>query len=128
MKRTKTLGAIVATVLGAMRAFADPTPLDDREYDGRWWSYTVDARGDAVITGVSDASGDVHIPSSVNGYTVRTIEDEAFYNSDNYDWMTSVEIPNTVTNISGAFKYCSGLVEVTVPGVNRWLRSCCRIR
>ena len=116
MKLTKTLGIFAATVLGAMRVFAEPTPLDDHYYDGRWWSCMVDAHGDAVITGVDDASGDVHIPSAVNGHTVRTIEDEAFYNSDNYDLMTSVEIPNTVTNISGAFKYCSGLGEVTVPG------------
>lgn len=112
----KALGVIVAMVLGAMRVFADPTPLDDYEYDGRWWSCMVDARGDAVITGVDDASGDVHIPSVVNEHTVRAIKEEAFYDSSNYDLMMSVEIPNTVTNISGAFKYCSGLVEVTVPG------------
>lgn len=114
MKRTKTLGAIVATVLGAMRVFADPTPLDDHEYDGRWWSYTVDARGDAVITGVDDASGDVHIPSVLNGHTVRAIEERAFYYSDNSDQMTSVEIPNSVTNISGAFRNCYALETVVM--------------
>lgn len=60
--------------------------------------------------------GDIIIPESVTyqgvEYSVTSIGDAFFY----CDKMTSVSIPNTVTNICGsAFSYCSGLSEIIIP-------------
>jgi hypothetical protein len=54
----------------------------------------------------------VVLPSTVNGYPVTTIADNAFKNSD----VTSVVIPATVTDIGWfAFYGCVSLRSVTVP-------------
>ena len=66
-----------------------------------------------TITGYTDAcTGDVTIPSSIDGYSVISIGGNAFYGCLG---LTSITIPNSVTSIAiNAFKDCSGLTSVTV--------------
>ena len=47
-----------------------------------------------VIKG--DYSGDISIPSHVNGYTVTCIGEQAFFNSFS---LASISLPNTITTI-----------------------------
>ena len=69
--------------------------------------------GDATITGVSPAEGDITIPASIGNNTVTCIGNWAFYDCSG---LTSVTIPAGVTNIGdSAFSYCSGLTSVTIP-------------
>ena len=66
-----------------------------------------------TITGYTDAcTGDVTIPSSIDGYSVISIGENAFYGCLG---LTSITIPESVTSIAiNAFKDCSGLTSVTV--------------
>jgi len=67
----------------------------------------------AYVTDSPDASGDVLIASTYNGYPVTSIGDWAF---EFCGGMTSVTIPDSVTNIgSGAFFVCSSLTGAVIP-------------
>lgn len=74
--------------------------------------------------------GAVSLPGSINGLTVVAIGTNCFYSCSN---LTSVTIPNTVTNIqSGAFENCAGLTSLRLPasvtaiGINAF-NSCVRL-
>lgn len=57
-------------------------------------------------------SGDVVIPSKVEGYTVTGINETAFYGKET---ITSIVIPDTVTYLDiGAFMGCSNLKSITL--------------
>ena len=59
----------------------------------------------------SEVSGDIEIPSTVDGQTVTSIPYDVFSNCTN---LTSVTIPSTVTSISyDAFSNCTNLTSVT---------------
>lgn len=75
-------------------------------------TFTVDA--DGTLTGVTlNGATDIVIPSKVGTRTVRSIGYCAMTNLD----ITSVTIPDTITNIGGyAFWKCSKLSGVTIPG------------
>lgn len=76
---------------------------------GRTWEYTVSDNG-VTITGVSDASGEIEIPSTLNGLAVKSIGDSAFIGCRE---LTGISIPDCVTNISkAAFKNCTALESV----------------
>lgn len=70
---------------------------------------------EVTITGLKNEgmSGAIVIPSKINGYSVTSIGDWAFWNCSS---LTSVTIPNTITSIGGyAFWNCSSLTSVTIP-------------
>ena len=72
------------------------------------------ADGEVIITNCnSDASGDLRIPSEIEGYPVTIIGDFAFSDCTG---LTSVTIPDSVTIIGEcAFYGCTGLTSVTIP-------------
>jgi hypothetical protein len=81
-----------------------PSPAGDFSYD------TIN--GAIIITGYYGAGSDIGIPSTINGLPVVGIGYGAF---DSYGSLTSVTIPNSVTNIGDyAFEYCYNLTSVTI--------------
>ena len=69
--------------------------------------------GDCIASIRTDYSGSITIPSVVNGYTVTTIGDFAFFHCES---LTSISIPKTVTIIkSFSFDGCWALTSITLP-------------
>ena len=110
----KKRGATLLTVLFALVLFlsvnctltARAVTVDDLTYE------IVD--GEVTITGCnSDASGELIIPATIEGYSVTRIGSMAFSYCTS---LTSVTIPDTVTSIGfSAFSYCTSLTSVTIP-------------
>ena len=72
--------------------------------------------GAITITGYSGSGGAVLIPVTINGYPVTGIGEGAFVH---YLSLTSVTIPNSITNIGGyAFQSCYSLTNITVVAGN----------
>ncbi|GHV11718.1 hypothetical protein FACS189491_03450 [Spirochaetia bacterium] len=98
----------IAALLGmaALNAWAQAAPASDFKYD-------LDKAGTGVlIEKYLGKSAVVRIPEIIEGYPVTAIGEGAF--SENHG-ITSVVIPNSVTEIgAGAFYYCS-LKTVTLP-------------
>jgi hypothetical protein len=73
--------------------------------------------GAITITGYTGANGAIVIPATTNGYSVVSIDYRAFFNGQgvNYSQLTSIMIPDSVTNIGDfAFYGCSGLTNVNL--------------
>ncbi len=85
------------------------------------YTYTV-ADGKATITTCDeDASGDITIPSTLGGYSVSSINDDAFENCDS---LTSINIPDSIASISkGVFSVCDSLSSITVSENNQFYSS-----
>lgn len=73
------------------------------------------------ITGHTDPTGALVIPSHINGKPVTTIEYQAFKDCTE---LTSVVMPDTVTTIShAAFSGCANLVSVRMPDTLHTIRN-----
>ena len=85
----------------------------ERTDAGGQWMYTLEDGG-ATITGcVGVGSGELVIPSEIDGYQVKAIGEYAFEKSES---LTGVTIPDSVTSIGeGAFLSCTGLTGITIP-------------
>src|ERR1035438_5962430 len=94
LKRTIALALFCSTALVSVAQFA----------------YTNNS-GVITITKYTGSDSVVIIPSTIYGVPVTAIGDYAF---DYYSALTSVTIPDTVTNIdTAAFMACTGLSQVT---------------
>jgi|GEM_PF-425485 len=70
--------------------------------------------GQVTITGYVGPGGDIAIPSTIGGYPVTVINNQAFYQCTS---ITSVVIPDGVRTIGDyAFRLCTSLTSVTIPG------------
>jgi len=91
--------ALFATCLPALPLTAQAAAQKTSGY----YTYTV-ANGEATITACDTAiSGDVVIPSTLGGYPVTTIAQDAFNSCEN---ITSLTIPSSVKTIQ-AYTFCS---------------------
>jgi len=112
-----------AAVLFACTAWAK-TYQQSAMTNGRKWWYYLDSSGNAVIEHENSsttytaaisitATGDLDIPSSLDGHPVVGIGDKAFYACNK---MTSVTIPSGVKDIGfAAFYNCTTLETVNLP-------------
>jgi len=79
------------------------------------WTYIVE-NGGATIT-ASTATGDVIIPSELDGYAVKKVGNgyPSIFGNPNTS-VTSITIPDSVTSIGGsAFQECTSLTGVIIP-------------
>lgn len=99
--------------LRSMAGGADPDGPDVPAHS-EGLHYTLKDDGTYEVDSMWDCT-DLHvvIPSEVDGITVTSIGEYAFYYCDS---MTGLTIPNSVTTIrAGAFKNCTSLTSVTLP-------------
>ena len=108
IRRLARAAAILALAVAPHLALADSWT----DANGFTWSYSVD-NGDATITGVSPAEGDITLPASIGNNRVSRIGDGAFSGCSG---LRSVTILDSVKRIgNNAFRDCSGLTSVTIP-------------
>lgn len=76
------------------------------------YTYILDSRGKAVITGYTGSDTEIQIPETIDGHTVIRIAEDAFKGKTA---MTSVSIPDSVLSIEcGAFSDCTALENVNL--------------
>ena len=82
------------------------------------YTYSVYNLTATIIDCDESAIGNLVIPEKIGLYTVVAIESQAFHNCN---YLTSVSIPKTVTNIGNvAFAYCSSLTSISVDAANEY--------
>ena len=87
--------------------------LQAASVDDLTFSLTGDGTEYSVTDCQESASGSLDIPEEYNGLPVTSIGDYAIYNCR---WLTSVNIPGSVTSIeTGAFQYSTRLTSVNIP-------------
>jgi hypothetical protein len=110
MKRTLIVIALIAALIAPIWA-----QNEGRTSDGFGW----DREGNGIsIWSYNGTAKDVRIPDRINNLPVVRIANGAFQagQEDNTFGITSVVIPNTVTNIGdSAFRSQSNLTSVTLP-------------
>ncbi|MDD5858504.1 MAG: leucine-rich repeat domain-containing protein [bacterium] len=80
------------------------------DYVSNGWKYTI-SDGVVTVTGYTGSSTSITIPSTLGGYPVKKIGNNAFENSS----IRSVVIPEGIISIgTAAFKNCSALNSVTI--------------
>src|SRR5215831_16497344 len=73
--------------------------------------------GTITVTGYTGPGGNVTIPSTINSHPVTALAHDAFILQDH---VTSITVPNSVTNVggAGAFWLCASLTNITVDPLN----------
>lgn len=88
------------------------------------FSYSIKGNGTAVITGYDweNSTGDVYVPSMIDGYTVTSIGDEAFmiYNEKiksgwEYTPAYNIHLPDTITSIGNKAFFGAHISGINIP-------------
>ena len=102
------LAAVLLMVLATNGAMADEDVFTSGDYQ-----YCILEDGTAEITRYSGEDSVLKIPNTLDGKTVTSIGDQAFYLCSA---LTNIEMPDSVTSIGdGAFAECSSLTSIELP-------------
>ena len=90
-----------------------PVSMSVTSYESGDYTYTVDDNGNATITSYNGSETNLVVPSSLDGYTVSAIGENAFSNAIELE---EVNIPNSVTEIGAkCFMNCTSLKSISIP-------------
>lgn len=118
MKKLLSLVLAIAIIICAVPIGAFTFAVSAEEFEGTegYYSYEVENEQATIIDVDSSISGNITIPSTLGGYPVTVINEQAF--CDCYA-LESVVIPSSVTNIaSQAFYNCASIKEIVVDSNN----------
>jgi hypothetical protein len=96
MKAKRSLIQICLLCAAMLPALVQAQDAYSTNADGSIYTYSTNADGSANIVAYAGPPWVVTIPTNINGLTVTSIGDSAFYNCST---LTSVTIPNSVTSI-----------------------------
>jgi hypothetical protein len=103
---------LLGAVLLALPVVVQAQNAHSTNTDGSIYTYSTNTDRSITIVAYAGPPWAVIIPTNINGLTVTSIGESAFYLSS----ITSVNIPNTVTNIGDvAFAGCHSLTSVKLP-------------
>ncbi len=104
------LAGVLLFSLFSMGTFTVSAALENKTFEE--YVYVVVDEMATIIDVQTDISGEVVIPSSIEGYPVTGIDDRAF---DECDQIVTLKIPSVVTYIGeGAFEECASLTKFIV--------------
>ncbi len=115
MKKTKKIISLLLSVLMIITSIplmAVNSFAADEITSGKY-KYVVLEDGTAEITDYFGSATKFTIPSEIDGYSVRSIGERAFYGRTSF---RSITIPDSVTSIgNSAFYNCTSLTSITIP-------------
>ena len=77
------------------------------------YEYTLNDDGSASITDYSGKAEALIVPAELDGHSVTSIGDKAFYDCE---FLTTITLPDSVTSIGNyAFFWCTSLTAITLP-------------
>jgi hypothetical protein len=102
-----------ASIAAVMLFAAVPVTANAEEITANDITYSIDENGDAHVVEYSGSAKEVVVPDSIDGYTVRHIDKNAFRDNTSLE---KVVLPEGLRTIGqSAFSKCTGLVSVNFP-------------
>ena len=109
----KKLIATLLTITCAMALFSIFAFAETARSSGDF-TYEVKGNGTAEITGYSGEQADIILPNMIDGYTITSIGDLAFYSEDS-QWPISVTIPDSVVSIGEKVFWNRNVRSINLP-------------
>ena len=112
MMQKRSLWAVLAAVL-LMVLVTNGVMADEKVFRSGDYQYCILEDGTAEITWYFGEESVLKIPNTLDGKTVTSIGNQAFYLCST---LTSIELPDSVTSIGDeAFAWCSSLTNIELP-------------